>query len=230
MRVAALVLAGCLLAAGCSGADEADPAPAPAPASEKGSPSPSASPTADVRVPEGVELTRPGSDLRFGESAVVVAEPDRGPSTVLELRVVGARRAPLSDFSDFRLDEAYTKRASYYYVEATIENVGEAGLGGAPVPLWGVDGDNTLLPPVTFTTDFPRCPSVALPDPFVPGDSVRSCLVYLAPNRGVLESLSFRPDQAFDPIEWTGRVDPVRQQRPGTRDDGQKPRQRSGDR
>ena len=30
----------------------------------------------------------------------------------------------------------------------------------------------------------------------------------LPPDKGALTSLSFRPDQAFDPIEWTGSIEP----------------------
>ena len=32
------------------------------------------------------------------------------------------------------------------------------------------------------------------------------CLVYLAPERGKLTAVSFRPTQEFDPITWTGKV------------------------
>jgi len=71
-----------------------------------------------------------------------------------------------------------------------------------------VNGDNTLLPAVNFTTAFGPCESKPLPKKFKGGDSVDTCLVYLSPNKGTLEAVSFRPDQAFDPIEWHGEVKP----------------------
>ncbi len=71
-----------------------------------------------------------------------------------------------------------------------------------------MNGENTLLPAVNFTTKFKNCASTPLPKKFEPGDSVDTCLVYLSPDKGSLEAVSFRPDQAFDPIQWTGTVEP----------------------
>ena len=69
-----------------------------------------------------------------------------------------AREGKLSDFKGFILDDKYKKQAHYYYVQVKVENVGEGDVGGVPVPLWGVNGDNTLLPAVNFTTDLPQVP------------------------------------------------------------------------
>jgi hypothetical protein len=35
---------------------------------------------------------------------------------------------------------------------------------------------------------------------------VNTCLVYLSPKRGALESVSYRPSQEFNPITWTGTI------------------------
>jgi hypothetical protein len=169
---------------------------------------PTESPTADVPVPEGVEVTAQGSDLEFGETATVVFEPNQKKSTLLDLTVKNARKGRLSDFEGFILDDDYKRRANYFYVKVAVENVGDKNVGGTPIPLWGVNEENTLLPAVNFTTAFKPCASTPLPKKFTSGDSVDTCLVYLAPDKGSLESLSFRPDQAFDPIEWTGEVKP----------------------
>jgi hypothetical protein len=169
---------------------------------------PTESPTADVPVPDGVEVTAQGSDLEFGDTATVVFEPNQKKSTLLDLTVKNARKGRLSDFEGFILDDDYKRKANYFYVKVAVENVGDKNVGGSPVPLWGVNEENTLLPAVNFTTAFKPCASTPLPKKFKSGDSVDTCLVYLAPNKGSLESLSFRPDQAFDPIEWTGEVKP----------------------
>jgi uncharacterized membrane protein YgcG len=208
--VAALAAVGLALTA-CSDAEDS-PEGSPSPAASQSesaseSASPTESPTADVSVPEGVALTAQGTDLEFGDSAVVVFEPDQRRSSVLELSVTGAQRGRIQDFEDFILDDPYKRKAHYYYVDVTVENVGEENVGGAPVPLWGVNEENTLLPAVNFTTAFKPCASTPLPDKFGPGESVQTCLVYLAPEKGDLESVSFRPDQAFDPIEWTGEIE-----------------------
>jgi hypothetical protein len=200
MTAAGLVLTG------CSGGDQ--PAATPS-TSASASASATESPTAEVSVPDGVSVTAQGTDLSFGDSAVVVFEPDQKRSTLLELTVTDAREGSIDDFKGFILDDKYKREASYYYVDVTVENVGEGDVGGTPVPLWGVSGDNTLLPPVNFTTRFKKCASTPLPEKFEAGDTVDTCLVYLSPDHGSLEAVSFRPDQAFDPIQWTGDIKPA---------------------
>ncbi len=207
-RLVALVAVAGLTLAGCSSGDDEPSADVSASASDSGSPT--ESPTADVTVPEGVAVTAQGTDLSFGDSAVVAFEPDQKVSSLLELTVTKAREGSLDDFKGFVLDDEYKRKANYFYVDVTVKNVGEGDVGGAPVPLWGVNADNTLLPPVNFTTEFKKCPSAPLPKKFGPGDSVDTCLVYLSPDNGTLESMSFRPDQAFDPIEWTGPIQPAK--------------------
>jgi hypothetical protein len=210
-RLLALATVASLALAGCSSDGDQPSASGSASSSVSGSASASAteSPTADVSVPEGVSVTAQGSDLEFGDSAVVAFEPDQKRGTLLQLTVTGAREGSIDDFKGFILDDKYKREANYYYVDVSVENVGEGDVGGAPVPLWGVNGENTLLPPVNFTTEFKKCASTPLPKKFEPGDSLDTCLVYLSPDKGSLEALSFRPDQAFDPIEWTGPVKPA---------------------
>ncbi len=207
-RLVALAAVAGLTLAGCSSADDEPSADASASPSVSGSAT--ESPTADVTVPEGVAVTAQGTDLSFGEPAVVAFEPDQKTSTLLEMTVTKAREGSLDDFKGFILDDPYKRKANYFYVDVTVKNVGEGDVGGSPIPLWGVDGDNTLLPPVNFTTEFKKCASTPLPKKFKAGDSVDTCLVYLSPDKGTLESLSFRPDQAFDPIEWTGDIKPAK--------------------
>ncbi len=210
-RRAALAVAAGLVLSGCSGGGDPDAEESPSASNDA---SATESPTADVSVPEGVEVTAQGSDLEFGDSAVVVFEPDQKRSTLLGLTVKSARKGRLADFKGYVLDDPYTRKASYYYVKVTVENVGEGDVGGSPVPLWGVNGENTLLPAVSFTTDFKQCASTPLPKKFEEGDSVDTCLVYLSPDKGALEAVSFRPDQAFDPIEWTGEIKPPKKDEP----------------
>lgn len=198
VTAAGLTLAGCTSASNEPGADQ----------SPTESASPTESPTADVSVPDGVEVTAQGTDLTFGESATVAFEPDQKRDTVLELTVTEAREGRIEDFKGFILDDEYKRKANYFYVKVSVENVGEGDVGGTPVPLWGVNDENTLLPAVNFTTKFKNCASTPLPKKFAPGDSVDTCLVYLSPDGGSLEAVSFRPDQAFDPIQWTGTIEP----------------------
>jgi hypothetical protein len=194
----ALLLPAALLAAGCSGSGDDSKA------STKASASPT--PSSTVKVPAGIALTDQGSKLRFGDTSRVIFESAKGRGSVLQLRVTSVRRGSLADFKGFILDDDYKKKAAYYYAHVQVKNVGAGDVGGVPVPVWGVNADNTLLPAVNFTTGFPRCPSKPLPSTFASGASLDTCLVFLSPNRSALTAVSYRPSQQFNPIVWTGTI------------------------
>lgn len=204
LAVTTLALAGCSGddGGGSDGAESTDDAGA--------SPSRTASstlapPPSTVDVPAKLQLTAPGTQLDFGQAARVTYEAeDRG--TVLGLRVDVARKGSLDDFAGFKLKDSYQRKASYYYVRVTVRNLGEGRFGGVDVPLWGISGDNTLLPPVRFTSAFAPCTTEPLPQGFGPRDVHRTCLVFLSPDRGTLEGVSFRPTETYVPIEWHGEV------------------------
>lgn len=192
--------AAVLLLAGCS-SDDGDP-------SGSGSSTP-ASPddTAEyLPVPAGVELTTPGSQLAVGDHAVVAYEPRQGQVGALDIQVRKLQQATIDDLSAWQLSDAQ-KKSTPYYVDVVVENVGDTDLGGRPVPLYIVNEDNVLVESTPFASSFKPCPSTPFPEKFKPGDSVRTCLVYLAPDKGELVAVSFRPDETFNPITWTGDVE-----------------------
>jgi len=205
------VLAVAVLAlSGCSTDEAGEPEGTESTAGVGGSPSPTASstlapPSTTVDIPERVRLTAPGTQLDFRQEARVTYEAGKR-GTVLGLRVDAARKGSLDDFAGFKLSDPYQRRASYYYVRVTVRNLGEDRFGGVDVPLWGISGDNTLLPPVRFTSAFAPCSTEPLPEAFGPRDVHRTCLVFLSPDRGTLEGVSFRPTETYVPIEWRGEV------------------------
>jgi hypothetical protein len=173
---------------------------------EKVAPTPTASaPTPSVQVPSGVTLTAPGTDLKFGDSATVPYRPNDKRGSVLELKVKKVIRANISDFSSYVLN-AHTLTSTPYYVRVKVRNVGAGDVGGTDVPVWAVDGNNTLVHSSSFTNTFKRCPSTALPANFAPSAATTACLVFLLPDHGTLAGVSFRPLQSFAPIEWTGTI------------------------
>lgn len=202
-RAVALIAVPVLALAACSSTAQPKASHSPVESSTSSSVSPA------VPVPNGVTLTDPGTKLHFGDSAKVAFQPHRGTGTVLRLTVKSARHAARRDFRNFILDDPYKKRARYYYVDVRVANLGKTDVGGSGIPLWGVDGHNTLLPAVSFTTRFKPCASQRLPKRFAPGDTLHTCLVYLSPRHGTLSAVSFRPNQAFNPITWTGQVAPA---------------------
>ena len=200
-RVASLLAASALALTACSGGEEPVETSGEPASSE---PTPSASASTDA--PEGgAEVTPPGTQLSFGDSATVAYElPDQEAS--LKLRVESAVQGSLEDFEGFELDDPYKKRGNYYYVRVMAKNAGKETVGGFPVPLWGISGDNTLLRAVQFKSSFAKCPTELLPKQFKPQDTFKTCLVFLSPDRGELQGVSYRPTESFTPIEWRGPV------------------------
>jgi hypothetical protein len=203
---ALLALVALTAAAALGACSEGTGSTAQKPATTSATPTASPSPSSTVKVPDGVQLTAQGTRLSFGRTATVIFEATQSRGSVLQLTVRGVRRGTLADFRGFILDDAYKKQADYYYATVRVRNVGTGNVGGVPVPLWGVNAANTLLPAVNFTTRFAKCPSRQLPASFGPGTTLDTCLVYLSPNKGSLRAISYRPSQAFNPVTWTGRV------------------------
>ena len=204
LPLAAVTTAAALALGGCS--SEGATKDAGSSSSDAASSSASPSPSSTVPVPEGTDLTGQGSKLAFGDTGTVIFEPSEGRGTVLQLTVKGVKQGSLDDFKGFILDDSYKQKASYYYATVSVKNVGEGDVGGVGVPLWGVNSANTLLPAVNFTTSFKPCSSKPLPKSFPKDATLSTCLVYLSPDKGKLESVSYRPSQEFNPITWTGDI------------------------
>ena len=207
-RLLGLALASALVVSGCS--DDGTKEASSDGTSSSGSGGSTASSSESVKpylpVPDGVELTEQGSKLEVGQSAVVAYHPRQDQVGVLDIKVTALEKTTFEEsFTGWKLDAA-TKKTNPYFVRATIKNVGETNLGGRPVPLYVVDGDNKLNEAWSFASTFKPCPSTPFPDQFKPGDKTKTCLVYLLPDKGQLTAVSFRPTQEFNPITWTGEL------------------------
>jgi hypothetical protein len=186
--------------AGCSGDD------APDGGGSSSSPTPTTSASPYLSVPDGVELTPPGTHLEVGDTGVVAWQPRQGMVGALEITVDSLESTTTkATFGAWQLSDDQ-KKATPYFVHVTVRNVGDTNLGGRRVPLYVVNDQNVLLESTPFASSFQPCPSTALPDKFPNGAKADVCLVYLAPDHGTLEAVSFRPEQTFDPIIWTGDV------------------------
>lgn len=195
LRLACVLLASTMVLTACGGEGDKKPTARPS----------VVLPSGDVDVPEGVDLTEPGTNLAFGEKATVAYEPNPKKGTVLELTVRSVTKGTIRDLARYQLD-ARTKASVPYYVRVKVTNVGDSDVGKSPVPLWAVDNTDTLIQASSFTNTFRRCSSKPLPAKFGPKTSTVQCLVYLIPDHGRLTGVSFRPLQAFAPIEWTGKI------------------------
>ncbi|QIG42761.1 hypothetical protein G5V58_08170 [Nocardioides anomalus] len=211
--LAAVVLAGGVLA-GCSGDDSgSDPDAGDGSSSAStagetgtaGTAGPSAS-ASSLPVPAGVELSPQGSQLAVGDTATVAYQPKQDEVGVLDITITRLEKTTIKkSFEGWDLD-AGQKKASPYFVRATITNRGDTDLGGRRVPLYVVDGDNTLIEATSFASAFTACQPGAFPKKFPTGKKTKVCLVYLVPRQGDLTAVSFRPTQEFDPITWSGEL------------------------
>ncbi|HET9840921.1 MAG TPA: hypothetical protein VFQ01_02855 [Nocardioides sp.] len=202
MALAALAAVATLALAGCGGSSSSTPgAGGGSSSSTGGQTGSSSSPTAV----DGVTLTAPGSRLKLGQTAKVSWKPDQKTVGVIALSVTKLQKEPIKAFSAWRLGPA-TQKSTPYFVHATVRNLGRASLSGKPVPLYLLDGRNTLLRASTFQARFAPCPSRPLPPRFKHDKRTSVCLVYFAPDHGKLVAISFRPTQDFEAITWKGKV------------------------
>jgi hypothetical protein len=157
-------------------------------------------------VPDGVTLTKAGTQLALGATATVAYEPAPDQVGVLDIAVTRLEKTSFrKSFQGWNIDDA--QRATQpYFVRATVTNRGESDLAGLPVPLYIVDGTNALVEQTTFASSFTPCQPGTFPASYPAGTSTDVCLVYLAPDKGELTAVSFRPSQDLDPITWTGEL------------------------
>jgi hypothetical protein len=208
-----LIVAGGLLA-GCSDDGEKDPDAGDSPSSSPSSTSASASTEPSLPVPAGVELTTQGSQLEVGEIATVAYQVRQGVVGVLDIKVTRLEQTTFrKSFEGWDLDPQQ-KKSNPYFVRATVTNRGDTDLGGRRVPLYIVDGTNTLVEATSFASSFKSCEPGEFPKKYLPGKKMKVCLVFLSPKKGDLTAVSFRPTQEYDPITWTGELQDPKPPRP----------------
>lgn len=181
-----------------------------------GSPSPSASAASSGEsggssggtstTPTQVPTTDPGSHLTLGQAATLKWTAKQGLTGLIKVKVTGLESTTYKQtFSGWRIPSTYRSRAPYF-IRARVKNVGDTKLGGYDVPLYGVDSADDLVEATSFGSDFAACEPKTLPAKFGPGKSANVCLVVLTPDQNKLVGASYRPDEKFDPITWTGPV------------------------
>ncbi|MGA8255508.1 MAG: hypothetical protein WB767_02940 [Nocardioides sp.] len=200
-------------AVGCGGSDEpgSDP-PTQPPETTSATPTEESTPTYVV-VPPDVTLDEPGSRFELKETAVAGWLPRQDLVGVVDVAVARIEATTLkASFGDYDLDDQ-SAGATPYYVRTTATNVGSTDLGGRQLPFYVVSSDGSLVAPTGIEQDFAECPDSLLPAIFAPGDEAKSCLIFLVPEGGTLESVMFRPPEGVVPLLWTGDVKPVKDER-----------------
>ncbi|MCL8024648.1 hypothetical protein [Nocardioides bruguierae] len=202
---ASALLAGVVLLSGALAACSGDDEPADG-ATSAGTAASEPTATSTLPVPDGVTLTPEGTSLKVGEPATVAYRVSQKKVGVLRIKVTRLQRTTFArSFSGWRLP-ASVKSSRPYFVTATFTNLGRTNLAGQRPPLYLSDGDGVLVESSQFASRFDACPSDSFPRGFARGSKVTTCLVYLVPDDGSLESIAFRPTQDVAAITWKGKV------------------------
>ena len=165
-------------------------------------------------------LTPPGTHLGFGKDAIVGWVPpsqDTGTGAhkglKLQVTVESIQKGTLADFRNVDLD-AKEKKSTPYYVQVRL-----TALGSTPPPtdndpaltFTAIDDRGQQQDNITFLGTFQRCDDPSPPKSFVSGKSYQSCLAYLIPGGGSIQSVEWNDGPApaddvspyFDkPVVW----------------------------
>ena len=143
----------------------------------------------------------PGTTLTQGQPAKMLFVADGKRRGLISLSIDSVRTGRSSDLANFILN-AGAKASTPYYADVTVTKAGRGQIGGAPVPLYGVNGHHTLLPAAVLRGGFKKCQVARIPDDLGQGASFSTCLMFLAPGHGRLTSVEFEYAPDVAPITW----------------------------
>lgn len=201
LRLVAGALALALLA-GCGSSDDEEPEAS----GESTSASPTVAPEEVIDVPEGVDLSEPGSSLEWDTSAVVAWQPRQEEVAAAQVTVRLVERTSFDDaFEGFRITDQMAAMTPYF-VRARVENPTDIDLGRMSIPLYVEDDAGTLVESTTLQGKFAPCSGGVLPKKFQQDAKAQVCLVYLVPQGREFESVAMRVPGSQELIRWTGKV------------------------
>lgn len=178
------------VAAGCGGDGGAD---------DSASPLPSSSIPGIQSLPAAAAT--PGTTLTQTKSAKVLFVLNHKRKGLISLAIDSVRTGSARDLANFVLDRQ-AKSSTPYYVDVTLSNVGGGNVGGAPVPLYGVNAHNTLLPAADLMGSFKSCQADRIPRHLGKGRSFSTCLMFLSPRHGELTAVEFQYASDVEPVTW----------------------------
>lgn len=188
---------------------EAEPAATTAPTVATTTPAATATEAAEATGGDG-EMTKPGTQLSFGDTAHVDYQPlsaaDDKTTFPIDVTVLELEKGSLDDFKNIDLDEKQ-KSSTPYYVKVKISNPGDdIKLDGDPeLGVEGIDDRGQEQGDITFFGDFERCDDVEAPNPFKQGEEYETCLTYLVPGGGSIEEVHWtggKDEYLFKPVVW----------------------------
>lgn len=206
------VLAASLAA--CGGSED-DPGDEPGGSSSDAPASTEAvDPTASayLSVGAGVELTEPGTTLRFGDPAVIAWQPQQDTTAALRVTVDRVDRTTFKESFQGWVITDEMEGQTPLFVRISVKNAGQGNVGGEPVPIAVIDDSGVRVQPTTAAEkEFVPCPGGALPKKFGPGAKTELCLLYLLAPGASFDSVGFLPvgsdaQPVGEAITWEGRL------------------------
>jgi hypothetical protein len=165
-------------------------------------------------------LTPPGTHLGFGKDAIVGWVPpteDTGTGAhkglKVQVTVESIQKGTLADFRNVDLD-AKEKKSTPYYVQVRLTALSSAKIPADNDPFLtftAIDDRGQQQDNITFLGTFQRCDDPTAPTAFVAGKTYQSCLAYLIPGGGSIQSVQWNDGPApaddvtpyFDkPVVW----------------------------
>lgn len=226
MRAAGLLAAAALGVTACGSDEATDATPSSSATSESASPSEETSAeetpaqettSEDTTSPESeeegsddapaAELTKPGTELKLGETAVI---PQGDDGATLELTVTEVTKGSSADLSQLKDADSY-KGYTPVYVQYTMTGTdSSADLGGDVLddvdPITS-DGRKASTLVIIGTSPFAKCDRNSVPDDFGPGDTETTCDVAMVQGGQEVGGAQYSPydgDYADDgAIVWT---------------------------
>lgn len=214
-RCATLLAVPALVAglAACGGSEE-DPGEEPGGSPDATESTEAVDPTASayLSVGAGVELTEPGTTLRFGDPAVIAWQPRQGQTAALEVTVDRVDRTSFKESFEGWVITDEMEGQTPLFVRLSVTNAGAVNLGGEPVPVAVIDDNGVRVQPTTAAEqEFEPCPGGVLPKKFGAGATTELCLLYLLAPGASFDAVGFLPvDSDAQPvgeaITWEGRL------------------------
>jgi hypothetical protein len=164
-------------------------------------------------------LTPPGTHLGFGKDAIVgwVPQSETGlgahKGIKLQVTVESIQKGTLADFANVNLD-AKEKKDTPYYVTLRLTALQNASVpqdSDPAITFTAIDDRGQEQSSITFLGTFQRCDEVSPPKTLVSGKAYSSCMTYLIPGGGSIQSVKWDsgPNTANDvspyfdkPIVW----------------------------
>ncbi len=215
-KAAAIALLGVVLA-GCGGDSTPSAEPSAAPAeSETASATPSASASASASAsvaPAGAlgDFTKQGTELKFGEKAMVPGKTNDIPGTV-GVTVTGIMKGDPADLEPLKLGDRVAGSTPYYI---TVVFTNESGTDLTATSTSGISGvlaDGSRAQSVSVIGDFPPCDNEQPPRDFTTkGASFTTCRLALASGSSMVTAVEYAasndedfPDTEYplDPLVW----------------------------